>query len=110
MKQYERLSLQEREVIALLRSRGTSVRSIGSELSRSPSTISREIQRNKTGIYYLPGTAHSKALKRYFRKARKLLVCRRLWRAVLKGLRQQWSPAQIVPDFTTPIPLMNTCA
>lgn len=95
MKQYERLSLQEREVIALLRSRGMSIRSIGSELSRSPSTISREIQRNKTGVYYLPGTAHRKALKRYFRKARKLLVRRRLWRAVLKGLRQQWSPAQI---------------
>lgn len=95
MKQYERLSLEEREVIALSHRLGCSIRSISCELCRSPSTISREIRRNKTGIYYLPGTAHRKALKRCFRKPRRLLVCSRLRQAVLKGLRRQWSPAQI---------------
>lgn len=40
------LSIVEREEIALLRARGHGVREIARRLSRSPSTISREIRRN----------------------------------------------------------------
>lgn len=40
------LSFEEREEIALLRARGEGVRAIARQLSRSPSTISRELRRN----------------------------------------------------------------
>jgi IS30 family transposase len=40
------LSFREREEIALLRVQGTGVRQIARELSRAPSTISRELRRN----------------------------------------------------------------
>jgi IS30 family transposase len=40
------LSLKEREEIAILTAKGCSVRQIGRQLDRSPSTISRELRRN----------------------------------------------------------------
>lgn len=49
------LSLQEREFIHDLYSRGTSMRSIAVTLARSPSTISRELRRNQQDtVGYLP--------------------------------------------------------
>jgi len=40
------LSFEEREEIAILNAQGCGVRDIASKLSRSPSTISRELRRN----------------------------------------------------------------
>ncbi len=40
------LSFEEREEIAILNTQGCGVRDIASKLSRSPSTISRELRRN----------------------------------------------------------------
>jgi transposase, IS30 family len=95
MTEYHRLSLRDREVISFLYHSGVSIRDIGRRLGRSASTISREVARNRTGFYYVPVTANNKAHRRCFRNPRKLDKDKRLWRAVLRGLRQQWSPAQI---------------
>ncbi len=40
------LSFREREEIAILRAQGASVREVGRQLGRAPSTISRELRRN----------------------------------------------------------------
>jgi len=72
MRNYHRLDLPEREVIALQYHSGISIRDISRRLDRSPSTISRELCRNQTGFYYVPVTAHNKARRRCFRNPRKL--------------------------------------
>lgn len=95
MKHYHRLCLMEREIIGLLYHSGAGICDISRRLYRSPSTISREIKRNKTGFYYVAITAHNKARQRCCRYPRKLFKNRCLRRIVLNGLRQQWSPSQI---------------
>mgnify|MGYP002633740771 CR=1 FL=1 len=95
MRNYHRLTLSEREVIALNYHSGMSIRDISRRLARSASTISRELCRNRTGFYYVPVTANNKARRRCFRNSRKLVKDSHLRQAVLRGLRQEWSPAQI---------------
>ena len=47
MQPYEHLTLAERESLYLLQREGQSIRAIGRELHRSPSSISRELKRNR---------------------------------------------------------------
>jgi len=64
-KQYSHLSKHDRDIIAVLRSQGASLRSIARQLQRNPSTISRELQRNVPPLhqgYYLPHKAHARTL------------------------------------------------
>jgi len=99
------LSLTEREQIHDLKATGLSIRQIGHQLSRAPSTISRELRRNATqSLGYLPYTAHRIAASRRGRpKERKLERRGRLRHYVARGLRRRWSPEQIsrrlVRDF-----------
>jgi transposase, IS30 family len=99
------LSLTEREQIHDLTTRGHSIRQIGNQLGRSPSTISRELRRNATRVLgYLPYSAHRMAAARRARPKQRKLECRgRLRRYVSQGLRRRWSPEQIsrrlVKDF-----------
>ena len=95
MRNYHRLNLSEREVVALHYHSGMSIRDISRRLERSPSTISRELCRNRTGFYYVPVTANNKARRWCYRNPRKLVKDPALRQAVLTGLRQEWSPAQI---------------
>ncbi len=90
------LTLAEREEI----SRGVvtkrSMRSIAASLSRSPSTISRELHRNGGQRRYRAGQADQAARDRAFRPKRcKLVQNRALARLVASKLRQFWSPEQI---------------
>ncbi len=59
------LSFDEREDIALLRAQGLGVRAVARELSRDPSTISRELRRNAATrggtVEYRASVAHWKA-------------------------------------------------
>jgi IS30 family transposase len=99
------LSLTEREQIHDLKATGLSIRQIGHQLSRAPSTISRELRRNATqSLGYLPYSAHRIAASRRGRpKERKLERRGRLRHYVARGLRRRWSPEQIsrrlVRDF-----------
>lgn len=94
-KGYQRMSLAEREELSLCHAQGLGVRAIARQLGRSPSTISRELARNRTGFYYRAVTAQNKASKRCFRKPRRLAVDSRLRHTVFRLLRRQWSPQQI---------------
>ena len=92
------LSLEEREEIALGRARKESVRHIARRLERSPSTISRELRRNRPGAggVYRATLAQSKAEQRARRpKTSKLADNPRLHAQVQLMLEQWMSPEQI---------------
>jgi IS30 family transposase len=100
------LTFAEREEIAVARAGGESMRSIARRLGRSPSTISRELQRNgdRAGGYRAT-RAHARAYARASRpKPSKLAVNQRLRRQVEEDLRRRYSPEQIVGQLRRQFP------
>jgi len=98
------LSLLERQRIATLRRDGLGVREIALELGRSPSTISRELRRNKAphDRSYDGDLAHSRARERLRRPRRgRLLVDAELRAQVEAKLVLEWSPEQIAAWLRT---------
>ena len=90
------LSLEEREVISRGLASSSSMRAIAEGLGRSPSTISREIQRNGGYAYYRAHRAEEAAWERAKRpKPCKLQGRPRLIGAISRKLRLEWSPEQI---------------
>jgi IS30 family transposase len=90
------LTLSERENISRGIAAELSIRLIAAQLGRSPSTVSREINRN--GGYYNYRAAHAEqaAWDRVLRPKRCKLTCNKsLSRIVAKKLQLQWSPQQI---------------
>jgi transposase, IS30 family len=90
------LTIQERDRIAELRSQGALQIEIANDLGRAPSTISRELARNRTGPAYYAGQAQEQAQRR--RRERPLerkLDDPHINDLVRSGLAQQWSPEQI---------------
>lgn len=88
------LSLLERQRIATLRARGLGVREIARRLGRSPSTVSRELQRNLARHdqnRYDGDLAHARARRRA-RRVRSGRLSRDL---VQQLLELEWSPEQI---------------
>jgi len=92
------LNFAEREEIALGRAAGESMRSIATRLRRSPSTISRELERNVDGQgRYRSTAAHALAYDRAGRpKPAKLVTNLVLRGKVEKDLEKKYSPEQIV--------------
>ena len=64
MNRYQHLAHEERYMIYQLLRKGYSIQNIASQLDRSPSTISREIRRNKGMRGYRYIQAHGLAQKR----------------------------------------------
>ena len=90
------LSLSEREDISRSLATGSSMRMIATQLGRSPSTISREINRNGGYDQYRAADAEQAAWNRALRpKLCKLAGNKRLTRIVVKKLQLQWSPQQV---------------
>jgi IS30 family transposase len=90
------LSLSEREEISRGVVAGQSIRSIATTLSRSPSTVCREIKRNGGQQCYRANVADQAAWDRAQRpKICKLVQNREFTRMVAIKLKQLWSPAQI---------------
>jgi len=94
---YSHLSYWERLVVASGLRDGLSVRAIARTLSRDPSTISREVRRNRAyGAPYDAPRAVFRALRlRRQSRPRKLRPDTALFDAVVGHLRQGWSPLQI---------------
>ena len=92
------LTHDERYEIARLHDLGVSVRGIAAKLGRSPSTVSRELGRNRhepTG-HYLPEVAHTLAWRRQRRpKASKVAQHPDLAAQVQRMLDKRYSPEQI---------------
>ncbi len=90
------LDLPEREEISRGLVAGHSIRSIAAALGRSPSTVSREIQRNGGQQFYRANEADQAAWDRAQRpKTCKLVENRALAHIVAMKLKRKWSPEQI---------------
>lgn len=92
------LSEQERVRIADLRQAGHGVRAIAEQMSRSPSTISRELRRNRDpgSGQYRPFTAHKLAVRRRARpRPGKIAADPVLRQFVQERLEKRWSPEQV---------------
>ena len=90
------LSLSEREDISRSLATGSSMRMIATQLGRSPSTISREINRNGGYDQYRAADAEQAAWNRALRpKLCKLAGNKKLTRIIAKQLQLQWSPQQV---------------
>ncbi len=90
------LSTSEREEISRGLVNGLSLRAIATQLSRAPSTISREVSRNGGYAHYRATQADKKAWDRALRPKRcKLAQNRHLSRVIARKLKLKWSPEQI---------------
>lgn len=90
---YTHLTLEERyQIYALLRE-GFSKRHIAYRLNHSPSTISREIQRNRARNGYFAKHAHQLTQRRHCYNPKR--IPHEIWARVISYLKLQWSPEQI---------------
>lgn len=90
------LTLEEREEIRVALSAKKSIRAIARMLNRSPSTISREVKRNRGRRYYKAVDANNRALRMAKRPKPCLLDTNdKLRQLVEQKLTLKWSPEQI---------------
>ena len=95
---YQHLTIEEREVIQLMLWKKQSIRTIAKELKRSPSSIAREIDRNKPPErrVYTPRLAQERAItNRSKRGERKLIKSHVLRDYTIAHLKLGWTPEQI---------------
>ena len=90
------LTVADRDRLAQLQCQGARQKEMATALERSPSTISRELRRNRTGPEYLAAQAQRQAEQR--RRDRPLI--RKMDQPTINhdvraGLAKQWSPEQI---------------
>ena len=94
---YSHLTQEERyQIYALLRE-GFSIRHIALRLTRAPSTICREIKRNRNRNGYFAKHAHKLAKRRHISNHRTIHYT--LWKQVESYLGLQWSPEQIASQI-----------
>ncbi len=106
MSSYKHFTLEERKYLQKLLSEGYSMRKIAAVLERSPSSISREINRNRSRshlhhkpdnkYWYNHWRAQNLAVERHRAKhGRSLQEGSLEWDFILNGLLQYWSPEAI---------------
>lgn len=98
-KPYQHLTHHERDLLAVLRSRGQPLRQIARVLGRDPGTLSRELRRNAPPVhtgYYLAHKAHTRSEERNRRsRTHPRLKNAVIRRYVADRLRIGWSPELI---------------
>ncbi len=97
-KRYTRLADQERESISRGLAQHKSIRQLAKELNRSPSTISREIRRNKgkSGYRAFSASRRAKAAASSRKRGkRKIEKQEGLLSYVMEKLQREWSPQEI---------------
>lgn len=107
-KNYQHLTLDERETIALDLAEGISQAEIARRLKRSKSTISREIRRNSPQMYTCRYRANRAQIKSDERKkcahVRERLANNEVKAYVVKHLQNEWSPEQIAGRIPIDLP------
>lgn len=93
---YNHITIEERACIKKLIQEGSTARKIAEYLGRAPSTISREIRRNKggNGVYH-PTTANRKYKSRRIRCHRSVKLNQETIDYLTIRLELNWSPEQI---------------
>jgi IS30 family transposase len=111
---YHHLTHEERDRLAILRNQGRSLREIADELNRSPSTLARELQRNRhkpnwgARVYY-PHKAQLKAVDRLSRRHRRpRLKNVAVHQHVAQLLECRWSPELIAGRLRHSCPELPT--
>ncbi len=90
------LTLDEREELSRGLAVGESCRAMAGRLGRAPSSVSREVRRNRGREHYRAAEADAAAIHRRRRpKLSKLALSSALRAEVEAGLKQLWSPKQI---------------
>ena len=92
---YYQLTEHQRYQIYALKKAGHNQQRIAATLEVSPSTIGRELRRNRGQRGYRPHQAHQKALARRRAKAKATKMTPAVMERIEAGLRQEWSPEQI---------------
>lgn len=96
---YKHLNSDERDKLAVLRSKGLSIRAIAKDLGRNPGTVSRELKRNAPPVnsgYYLAHKAQGRAMARRRAAVRRpRLKSQRVRGYVGRMLKRCWSPELI---------------
>jgi len=97
MNRYQHLTADERHQITAMRRLHYSQAAIAKELSRSPSTISRELRRNVTRHdgWYRAEKAQSFAIARISSQRRRSWFSSSQWHQVEALLKRKWSPEQV---------------
>jgi transposase, IS30 family len=98
MNRYKHINKIERLEISILYRKGYSIREIATELYRSPSTIAREIRRNKVSGEYIGSKANHKSYtRRKYSKYQQMSIIgdMKLREYIDKHLKLEWSPEQI---------------
>lgn len=96
--QYKHFSVSERELLQARLWEKKSIRSIATELGRSPSSVSREVKRNNPPLrqLYTPRLANERALEKRKSRGRKLRLKNQfIRRYVVTHLKKGFSPEQI---------------
>jgi IS30 family transposase len=89
------LSLREREEIGFQLARGQGIRRIAAALGRAPSTISREVARNRVFDRYVPSLAQEQTWTRARRSRPRKLDGLALRGQVVSMLTERFSPEQV---------------
>ena len=95
---YSELSVEERATIQISRAQGFSLRKIACLITRSPSTISRELRRNRDvcgGYSARMAQQQMQARRQRCRPKRKLLPSSERFQLVAHMLRERLSPVRI---------------
>lgn len=96
MKRYRHLSREQRYQIEVLDRAGVSRRKIAQRLGVSDRTVDRELARNGDGLRYAAGRADRRSRRRRGRASSHAHWPAGLWRRIVRKLKRQWSPEQIV--------------
>ena len=90
------LTVEERDRIAQLQYQGADQKEIARALGRCPSTISRELRRNRTdGKYYAAQAQREAERRRGERPLVRKMEDPKINEAVRTALAQEWAPEQI---------------
>lgn len=92
------LTKAERSEISILLRKGYSLRSIAAALGRGKSTISYEIEHNRSGGVYDARKAHAKArVRKHYRRFqwKKIEENPALKKYIIRGLKKHWNPDEI---------------
>ena len=95
MEQYHQLTEYQRYQLAALRKEGRPQKTMAANLGVHPSTIPRELHRNRGPRGYRPHQAHQKTQQRRQEAAKAVKMTPAVIAQVEEKLRQEWSPEQI---------------
>ena len=93
---YRQFSQEERYTIIALLKTHKSISEAAREIGRAPSSVCRELARNKrSNGYYTPSVAHEKSIARRHRSRRGSHFTLEEWQIILFLLKNKFSPEQI---------------